>query len=97
MSRAKYPRRLKDIVADVCRIAGMNEALEQYRMLQVWDSVVGDAVAKVTKVERISEGDLYIRVSSSTWRMELNFRKKEIIEKINKATGKEIVKTVIFR
>jgi hypothetical protein len=35
-------------------------------------------------------------VSNSSWRQELQFKKKEIIEKLNKALNQNIIKDILF-
>lgn len=97
MTRAKNPRQLRAVVADMCRNLGMNEAYEQYRTLQVWETAVGDGVSKVTTIEKIRDGNLYIKVTNPSWRMELNFRKTDIRSKLNKAIGYELVKDIVFK
>ena len=97
MARGKIPRELTSVMGEMYRTIGMTEAYEQYRTLQVWNEVVGDTIARITSVEQLKGGDLYVRVKSPSWRMELNFRKKEIAERLNRAIGQEMVKTVIFR
>lgn len=97
MTRQKTPRALPDVVADLCRSIGMTTAFEEYKALQLWESVVGKTIAGVTRVERLNDGDLYVRVRNPSWRMELNFRKKEIAQKLNEAIGREMVRTIIFR
>jgi len=97
MTRTKTPRNLNAVMADMCRSIGMTEAYEQYKTLQIWDSVVGETISRVTMVERLKDGDLYIRVRNPSWRMELNFRKKEITTRMNNAIGREMIKTIIFR
>jgi predicted nucleic acid-binding Zn ribbon protein len=97
MTKAKAPRELKAVAADMCRVLGMTEAYDRYRALQIWGKVVGDAVSKVTAVESLKGKDLYIRVRSPSWRMELNFRKKDIVKRLNMEVGYEIVSDIIFR
>jgi predicted nucleic acid-binding Zn ribbon protein len=84
-------------MAEMYRSIGATEAYEQYRTLQIWDSVVGETIARVTTVERLKDGELYVRVRNPSWRMELNFRKKEIAERLNKSIGNDMVRTIIFR
>ncbi|NTW84476.1 MAG: DUF721 domain-containing protein [Chlorobiaceae bacterium] len=97
MTRAKSPRNLNAVMADMCRSIGMTEAYGQYKTLQIWDSVVGETISKVTRVEQLKDGDLYVRVRNPSWRMELNFRKKEITARMNKAIGSEMIRSIIFR
>jgi predicted nucleic acid-binding Zn ribbon protein len=97
MARGKKPRELTSLIGEMYRSIGMTEAYDQYRTLQVWNTVVGETIARVTSVEQLKDGDLYVRVKNPSWRMELNFRKKEIAERLNKEIGHDMVKMVIFR
>lgn len=97
MARGKPPRNLTSVMVDMYRKIGMTEAYEQFRTLQIWEQVVGETIAKVTSVEKLTDGDLFVRVRNPSWRMELNFRKKDIATRLNEAVGSEIVRTIIFR
>lgn len=97
MARGKNPRNLNAVMAEMYRTIGMTEAYDQFRTLQIWDEVVGETIARITSVERLKDGDLYVRVRNPSWRMELNFRKKEIAERLNRQVGRDLVRTIIFR
>ena len=97
MSKGKPPRHLNDLLAEMYRSVGMKEAYDQFNTLRLWDEIVGETIAKVTRVEQLREGDLYVRVKSPSWRMELNFRKKDIVERLNRRIGREMIRTIIFR
>jgi len=76
---------------------GLSRKMEEYTAVDLWQVIVGQRIAKVAIAERIFDGRLYVHVTRSTWRNELVFLKKEIINKINATMGKEIVKDIIFR
>ncbi|UWX57634.1 DUF721 domain-containing protein [Chlorobaculum sp. MV4-Y] len=97
MTKKKSPRVLGSLMSDVCRKIGMTEAYEEYKTLQLWDGVVGEAIARVTTVEKMKEGDLYVKVRNPSWRMELNFRKRDIVARLNKAIGYQMIRTIIFK
>jgi predicted nucleic acid-binding Zn ribbon protein len=97
MARKKNPRPLNNVLADLCGTIGMKDAYEQFRIVTVWEKVVGETIARVTKIEKIYNGDLYVKVRNPSWRMELNFRKKEITERINEETEKKTIKNIIFK
>lgn len=88
---------LGSLMSDVCRKIGMTEAYEEYKTLQLWEGVVGKAIARVTTVEKMKDGDLYVKVRNPSWRMELNFRKRDIVARLNKAIGYQMIRTIIFR
>lgn len=95
--KSKTPRKLDDIVNDVCRGLGIKDERLQYRVFKAWRDIAGDIIDDITVAERLTGGRLYIRVKNSAWRMELNFRKKELAEKMNNVLGKEKIKEIIFR
>ena len=97
MSRIKNPKKFSSLVGDLYQILGLEEAYQQYKTLQIWNTVVGDAIAEATLLERFSHGQLFIRVKNPAWRMELNFRKKEILVKLNTALDNVLVREIIFR
>ncbi|MGC8774882.1 MAG: DUF721 domain-containing protein [Chlorobaculum sp.] len=97
MTKKKSPRVLGSLMSDVCRKIGMTEAYEEYKTLQLWEGVVGEAIARVTTVEKMKDGDLYVKVRNPSWRMELNFRKRDIVARLNKAIGYQMIRTIIFR
>ncbi|MDT9546573.1 MAG: DUF721 domain-containing protein [Chlorobium sp.] len=101
MSRTRSPKKFSSIAGDMYRTLGLHEAFAQFNALDIWNTVVGEAVAAVTTIERFSEGTIVVRVRSSTWRMELNYRKSSILEKLNRALEcppeKPLVRDIIFR
>ncbi len=97
MAKGKIPRPLTSVMTEMYRKIGMTEAYDQYSIIRTWEEVVGDTIARMTKVERLNSGELIVRVMNPSWRMELSFRKKEIAERINKAVGKEMVRSIVFR
>jgi predicted nucleic acid-binding Zn ribbon protein len=94
---SKAPRRISFIVDEVCTRFGLDDAREQYRAFHLWRELVGETIAAETAVERLSGGQLFVRVKNSVWRMELHFRRQELARKLNSAFGRDIVKEIIFR
>lgn len=97
MTRTKSPKSMSEIVVEMCRTLGIKDAYEQYKAIRIWDSVVGEAISAVTSVERFSGGELHIRVRNPAWRMELNYRKKEIIRRLNESLEKAMVQEIVFK
>ena len=95
--RIKDPKIFSTLVLDMFRSLGLEQARQEFGTLQIWHSVVGEAISRATSLERFTDGQLFIRVRNPSWRMELNFRKKEIISKLNDALKEPVVKDIIFR
>jgi predicted nucleic acid-binding Zn ribbon protein len=95
--KERSARSLQEAMAVLLKDFGLDSRLQQYRVLEEWPAIVGEHIARVASAERIDNGKLIVRVSSSSWRQELVFLKKELIAKINNAFHKEIVNDIIFR
>ena len=50
-----------------------------------WQSLVGETLAKKVQPTRIEHGTLFVCIESAAWRSEFQFRKADIIKKLNAA------------
>ena len=73
---------LGTVLNSLIKTLGIEKNIEQYKIFDVWNTIVGEQIAKVAQPERIHNGILIVAVSNAPWRTELTFRKKEILEKI---------------
>jgi len=76
---------------------GIEKQVEQYKIFDIWNEVVGQQVAKVAQPERLQNGVLIVTVNNAPWRAELTFRKKEILEKIHEKTNSQSIVDIKFR
>ena len=81
-------------VLKTCR-SGSDEDLS--RVWSLWESAVGDIIAKNTKPEAFKGKLLLVHVNSTPWMHQLQFLKKDIINKVNQALGKELVQDIKFK
>ena len=63
----------------------------------MWNSAVGDVVAKNTRPAAFKGRLLLVHVVSSTWMHQLQFLKTDIIAKVNDALGKDMVGEIKFK
>ncbi len=87
---------LKTAIDSMLKRFGIDNAIAQNRALNIWNEIVGDKVARNTQPDRVEHGVIIIKVSSPTWRQELYFQKKEIIQKINNTIGKNVIRDIRF-
>ena len=98
----RTPKPISSVITFVIQELGIGLKIKQHEVLDAWSRIVGEQIARVTTAERLNDGKLFISVTRSTWRNELVFLKKELIEKIGRS-GKFIVrevaeqKRVVFR
>ena len=67
---------LKDIFQKDSVLKGLNIVL-------LWDDVIDEKIKKHSKALKLQRGVLYVITENSVWAQELNFFRKDIIDKIN--------------
>jgi|TARA_B100000315_G_scaffold257983_1_gene308674 predicted nucleic acid-binding Zn ribbon protein len=76
--------------------SGLDKGVKQERAVLVWKEAVGDLIAENAVAEKAEHGTLFVRVSTPTWRQELQLKKSEILEKVNKKAGFGAIKDIKF-
>ncbi len=87
---------LKIAIDSMLKRFGIDNAIAQNKALNNWNEIVGDRVARNTQPDRVEHGVIIVKVSSPTWRQELYFQKKEILQKINNTIGKNVIRDIRF-
>lgn len=71
--------------------------LKEYKLIKAWKECVGPNIARRAMPTRLIGGTLHCAVSSSPWMTELNYQKREIIERLNRTLGESVVKEMILK
>ena len=87
---------LKITIDAMLRKFGIDNAISQNNAINIWQEVVGEAVAKNAVADRVEHGVVIVKVSSPTWRQELFFQKDEIIKKLNNKIGKKVIRNSVL-
>ncbi len=74
----------------------LSTKLKEYGVWPIWNEIVGVTIARNAQPEKIRNGTLFVKVSSSTWMQELQYMKEMISEKLNQNLGREVVKNIFF-
>ncbi|ACF13312.1 conserved hypothetical protein [Chloroherpeton thalassium ATCC 35110] len=91
------PRSFGSVLEVLYKKLGLEGYAKEFKAVSVWGTVVGPHIARVSEVEKIVNGVLYVKVKNSAWRNELNFKKVTIIHQLNKHIGQELVIDIVFR
>jgi predicted nucleic acid-binding Zn ribbon protein len=94
MRKKKNEQSLSDAIDQYLQAFGMTERMAEMDAIAAWEKQMGPVVAKHTTELRIRNGLVTIRVSSSALRQELNFSKDKIIQIMNEAAGRVVVREV---
>ena len=71
-------------------------ALDEQKILDSWNSVVGDFIAAHTLKTSIKNGVLYVKVDADSLKNELVYAKSMLLKKLNSKTEKEILKDIVI-
>lgn len=88
---------LAEALERMLKVYDIAQPIRQNEALFIWQEVVGEAIARHTQPEKVVFGKLYVNVDSPTWRNELIFRKKEILNNLNARLKEAKLKEIILR
>ena len=71
--------------------------MEECRVVEIWDDVVGYAIAAQTQPIGISKGVLKVAVADHAWLQQLQFLKHDISNKLNEALKVDLVQNIYFQ
>jgi predicted nucleic acid-binding Zn ribbon protein len=89
-------KRVGSIIDKVMQNLGLSKRYNEQKAILVWEEIVGERIAKRAKALYSRNGTLVVEVENSTWMNELQFLRREIIEKLNKKLGKWVIDDVHF-
>ncbi len=77
------PHRLGKILENCLSRVGLQQRIQEQKILDAWERMVGKAIAEMTEPVRVKNRVLQVKVTNSVWMHELQFHKKLIIQKLN--------------
>jgi predicted nucleic acid-binding Zn ribbon protein len=86
-----------NILQNVMRTCRNDSDLDMTRIWDMWDSAIGKEISQNAQPAAFKGQLLMVHVTSSTWAQQLQFLKKDIIDKVNHSLGKELIKDIRFK
>ncbi|MDE0073227.1 MAG: DUF721 domain-containing protein [Gammaproteobacteria bacterium] len=94
-STPRGPEKVGDVLERVLRRRGLAREMEYQKLLEDWPRLVGPGLARMTRARSVRDGVLVVEVPSSSWAMELNLRRRQIMARLN--AGRSVrIKRVMF-
>ncbi len=88
---------LGSVLSRVLRDLHIEKRVYQSRALLVWNEVVGEKISRISHPEKVENGILFVHVKSPSWRTELIYLKRDIINRLNKKIGVNVITDIIFK
>lgn len=73
-----------------------DSALDEQRILDSWNDIVGDFIAAHTLKKTIKNGIFYVKVDADSLRNELVYAKSMLLKKLNSKAESEILKDIVI-
>jgi predicted nucleic acid-binding Zn ribbon protein len=84
------------VLSRLFRQMGLDRDLEAWRAVEEWADVVGPRISDHTRAVGFRDGTLRVEVEGSAWMHELGFLKRDLVRRINRHLGSELVRDVRF-
>ena len=102
MKRPLRPRmrqavRAGDLVEQLLKGLGLDQRVQQYRALVIWEDVVGPQIAARTRPVRIRDGVLEVNVDQPTWMQQLQLMKPKILARLNAELGEAGIRELYLK
>lgn len=89
--------RVDGVIMQYLREYGLETPLNEHRLIQAWDTVLGPAVSRYTKELKIYNQVLFVTVSSAAIRNELMMRRTELVSRLNSHVGAQVITQIVLR
>jgi predicted nucleic acid-binding Zn ribbon protein len=97
MVEGRPVEKAETVLEDLIRRFGLEGKLQEARLDRVWPQVVGPAIAAATRPVRVKNGVLLVQVKSSAWVQELNFRRRDILNRLASYLPSVHIRHIDFR
>ena len=85
------------VILQYLREMGLETPLNEHRLINAWDTVLGPAGSKYTKDLKIYNQVLFVTVSSAALRNELMMRRTELVARLNAQVGAQVITQIVLR
>lgn len=91
------PQTVGTVIEQLFSELGLRDRYHRAKILASWEDVVGEQIARISTAKRIVGRRLFVHVDNSAWRHELQLRKRDIIQKVNRYSGTSIIDDIKFQ
>lgn len=89
-------KQIGDIVNEYLKKENLDLALDEHRASALWPQIVGAGINRYTVTRWVKDGVMHVQLSSAPLRNELMLNRSRVIQLINDALGREVIKEIVF-
>ncbi|MDR0786497.1 MAG: DUF721 domain-containing protein [Gemmatimonadota bacterium] len=94
--RPRSPQLIGELLPAFLERQGLAAKVEAASVIPEWEQLVGPAITAVATPVRVSDGALFVSVSTSPWMMELNLMKEELLRRLNAGKRAGRIDRIVF-
>jgi predicted nucleic acid-binding Zn ribbon protein len=94
--RTNNPERIGKILTKNLRNLGIDRRLKEESIVLNWDRLVGERIASKAIPLKVRDSILFVGVENASWRNELFFMKRKIMEELNRSVKDNVIKDIVF-
>jgi predicted nucleic acid-binding Zn ribbon protein len=87
---------IKSALENVLKEYNIKEDVDIYKIFHLWGAIVGDKTARHTKPARVGNNTLFVEVDDPLWLTQLRYMRDDIMDKIDVAVKKGVLKDIKF-
>ncbi len=85
-----------EMIRKVMREQGLESPLNEYKLIQAWRDVLGNAIATYTTNSYIKNQILHVYLTSPALRQELMMGRERLVKSLNQYVGAQVIVNIIF-
>lgn len=88
---------LKDVLAEFTNSGKVKSGYKQLRLQKFWEKEMGPTINKYTSKLYVRKDTLYVTISSSPLKQELDLGKEKLLDLLAKEFGEAYIISLVFR
>jgi predicted nucleic acid-binding Zn ribbon protein len=86
------------VLAQTLKGLGLDQRRSAAEVFKAWNQLVDPAITAHAQPAGLAKGTLFVNVDSDVWKDEIvRYRRREILERLQHAFGRELVQRISFR
>lgn len=88
---------IRQIVENFLHEEHLDARLDELRASALWPQVVGYGINRYTAARSVAGGVMTVHITSAPLRNELMLMRSSIVERINEALWREVIREIVFK
>lgn len=84
-------KNLSDVLNLYLRESGLETPLQQRRLIDAWDAVVGKGIAYYTAEKSIKNQTLFVKITNPALRGDLSMMRSQLVKRLNSYVGGMVI------